>query len=178
MHDMDGDGHLDIVYVNGDNFDYSRILKPYHGVHILRNDGKNSFEQRYFFPIYGAAVAAVADFDGDGRPDMLTTSNFPDEAGHPERGIMYFENEGSFSFRPHAFTISASNQWNRIALADLNHDGRPDAVIGAMSLASIVLHQLGRAAAPTVHRDPVLYFENRIPRDARRASRGRARGSP
>lgn len=49
MHDFNGDGKLDIVYVNGDNFDYSRVLKPYHGIRILENDGKNNFHERYFF---------------------------------------------------------------------------------------------------------------------------------
>jgi len=154
--------------VNGDNFDYSPVLKPYHGVRILENDGKSHFKERYFFPIYGAAVAAVADFDGDGDLDMLTTSNFPDAGRHPERGIMYFENVGPFAFRPHAFSIAASNQWNRIATADLNHDGRLDAVIGAMSLESVVRHQRGLAGgAPTPARAPVLYFENHMSRDAR-----------
>jgi hypothetical protein len=57
LHDFTGDGKLDILYVNGDNYDYSRILKPYHGIRILANDGQNNFHERYFFPIYGAARA-------------------------------------------------------------------------------------------------------------------------
>src|SRR5205823_11323122 len=61
MHDFNGDGSPDILYVNGDNFDYSRVLKPYHGVRILENDGKNNFHERYFSPIHGAARAEVAD---------------------------------------------------------------------------------------------------------------------
>ncbi|MBW3554713.1 MAG: VCBS repeat-containing protein [Gemmatimonadetes bacterium] len=67
LHDFDGDGHADILYANGDNFDFSRIRKPYHGVRILENDGRNGFEQRYFFPTSGAARAEAVDFDDDGR---------------------------------------------------------------------------------------------------------------
>src|SRR5256885_11339685 len=66
MRDFNGDGKPDILYVNGDNFDYSRVLKPYHGIRILENDGHNNFAERDFFPVYGAAQAVVADFDKDG----------------------------------------------------------------------------------------------------------------
>src|SRR5438477_112935 len=41
--DFNGDGKPDIVYVNGDNFDYSRVLKPYHGLRLLENDGQYNF---------------------------------------------------------------------------------------------------------------------------------------
>ncbi len=163
MHDMDGDGDLDLVYVNGDNFDYSRVLKPYHGIRILENNGKNDFTQRYFFPIYGAARAEVVDFDRDGDLDMLTTSNFPDAGHHPERGIMYFQNVRPFEFEPYAFTVAAANQWNRIATADLDRDGWADAIIGAMSLESIVAHQRGSGGAtPAARSDAVLYFQNHM----------------
>src|SRR2546427_7976153 len=111
MRDFNGDGKLDILYVNGDNFDYSRILKPYHGVRILENDGKNNFVERYFFPVYGAARAEVADFDKDGDLDILITSNFADSARHPERGIMFLENTGRYQFQPYAFSIASGGQW-------------------------------------------------------------------
>src|SRR5205085_579096 len=112
MRDFNGDGKPDILYVNGDNFDYSRVLKPYHGIRILENGGRNNFTERYFFPIYGAAQAVVADFDKDGDLDIVTTSNFADSARHPERGIMYFENVGRYQFKPYAFSIARGNQWN------------------------------------------------------------------
>jgi hypothetical protein len=158
MHDFNHDGRTDIVYVNGDNFDYSRVLKPYHGIRILENDGTNTFQERFFFPIYGAARAEVADFDRDGDLDLLTTSNFAD-AEHPERGIMYLENAGGYEFRPVAFPIASGNQWNVTAPADLNRDGWPDVIVGAMDLESIATLQ-GRRVGPGAGKSAVLLFEN------------------
>jgi hypothetical protein len=162
MHDFNGDGKLDILYVNGDNFDYSRVLKPYHGIRILENDGKNNFVERYFFPVYGAAHAVVADFDGDGDLDILTTSNFADSARHPERGIMFLENIGRYQFRPYAFSIASGGQWNLMATADLNKDGRLDVIIGAMNLSNIADLQRRFTQQPVESgKDPILLFENR-----------------
>jgi hypothetical protein len=164
LHDFNNDGKPDILYVNGDNFDYSRVPKPYHGIRILENDGKNTFQERYFFPVYGAAQAVVADFDKDGDLDIMIASNFADAARHPERGIMYFENVGPYKFQPSAFSIAAENQWNVMAAADLNQDGWLDVIIGAMDLQSVGRMQMqgqfpGRP--PAAAKDPILYFENR-----------------
>ncbi len=164
MRDFNGDGKLDILYVNGDNFDFSRILKPYHGIRILQNDGRNSFTERYFYPIYGAAQAAVADFDNDGDLDIVTTSNFADAKQHPERGIMYFENAGGYTFHPFAFGVSSGSQWNVMTSADLNGDGRLDVIIGAMNLENIT--RLQRRAGPPSQapKDAILLFENKMAR--------------
>lgn len=43
--DFNKDGNQDIIYTCGDNADYSQVLKPYHGVYIFLNDGKNNFRQ-------------------------------------------------------------------------------------------------------------------------------------
>jgi hypothetical protein len=164
MHDFNGDGKLDILYVNGDNFDYSRVLKPYHGVRILENDGKNNFHERYFFPIYGAARAEVADFDNDGDLDILVTSNFADFERHPERGIVFLENVGRYQFRPYAFSVAGSNQWNLTATADLKKDGHLDVIVAAMDLGNIAkLQRRFGGKVLEAPKDPILVLENRIP---------------
>jgi hypothetical protein len=165
LHDFNNDGKLDILYVNGDNFDYSRVPKPYHGIRILENDGRNNFHERFFFPIYGAAQAVVADFDKDGDLDIMTASNFADSARHPERGIMYLENVGSYKFQPYAFSVAAENQWNVMAAADLNRDGWLDVLVGAMDLGSIATMQRQFAGQMShAAKDPILLFENRMQR--------------
>ena len=163
LHDFNGDGKLDIVYVNGDNYDLSRVLKPYHGIRILENDGSNVFHDRYFFPMYGAARAEVADFDKDGDLDILVTSNFPDTERHPERGIIFLENVGRYEFRPYAFTVASGNQWNVAATADLNGDGWLDVIVGAMDLANISkLQRRFSRQEPESTTDAVVVFENRM----------------
>ena len=163
MHDFNGDNSLDILYVNGDNFDYSRVLKPYHGIRILENDRKNNFHERFFFPVYGAARADVADFDRDGDLDVLATSNFADFERHPERGIMFLENGGGYQFRPFGFTSGSGNQWNLTAAGDLNNDGWPDVIVGAMSLDNIARLQRRRTGQGSDNgKDAVLLFENRM----------------
>jgi hypothetical protein len=105
----------------------------------------------------------VADFDGDGDLDILAVSNFADFPRHPERGITYLENLGSYRFKPYVFTIAATNQWNVMAAADLNRDGRLDVLIGAMSLANIAAGQRQFSGqGPELGKDPVLLFENRM----------------
>jgi hypothetical protein len=162
LRDFNGDGSLDILYVNGDNYDMSRVRKPFHGVRILENDGANNFTERFFFPVYGAAQAAVADFDGDGDLDFVLTSNFADPAFHPERGIMFFEGVGPYTFHPYAFSVGAQSQWNLTATADLNADGRLDVLIGAMRLDNIARLQRG-SGPPAGRSEPLLLFENREP---------------
>ena len=161
--DMNGDGVPDIVYVNGDNFDYSRVLKPYHGVRILENDGHNQFRERYFYPIYGAAQAVVADFDGDGRPDLMVASNFADQKAHPERGIVYLANAGGYHFRPYVFSAAAGNQWNLMAAVNLEGNGRPDLLVGAMNLATVARVQQRFTRNPTDSgSNAMLLFRNRF----------------
>jgi hypothetical protein len=75
--DYNNDGHLDILLANGDNADYSRYLKPYHGVRLFINEGDNKFNEEWFYPINGATCVLVEDFDIDGDVDVdIMLGNF------------------------------------------------------------------------------------------------------
>src|SRR5260221_1636080 len=65
LHDINRDGKQDIIYSNGDNGDYSVILKPYHGIRLFLNDGKDNFKESWFYPMPGAFKFRAVDFDKD-----------------------------------------------------------------------------------------------------------------
>ena len=163
IHDFNQDGHMDIIYVNGDNFDYSMILKPYHGFRIFENDGYDNFTLKYFFSIYGAAKAEVHDFDNDSDLDIIIASNFADMNNNPERGIMYFECIGDYDYKPYSFNAASDNQWNTVATGDFDKDGDLDVLIGAMYLQNVLtIQEVNNAEEIEDKRSPILYFENTI----------------
>jgi FG-GAP-like repeat len=137
--DFNHDGFPDIVYTCGDNADYSRVLKPYHGVYIFMNDGKNHFKQQYFFPINGCYKAVARDFDGDGDLDIAAISFFADYARHPEEGFVYLENKGNLEFLPYTVPEAKDGRWLTMDVADLDGDGRPDIILGNFSIAPAMI---------------------------------------
>lgn len=132
--DFDGDGRDDILYTNGDNADYSPILKPYHGIRIFGNDGHNHFSQRWFFHLDGASMARAADFDEDGDLDIAAISFFPDFKKHPECGFVYLENRGG-KFAPFATPAGASARWITMETGDFDYDGDEDIMLGALAFS-------------------------------------------
>lgn len=133
--DFNGDGVPDILYTAGDNSDYSRILKPYHGIYIYLNKGNFRFEQSWFFPVNGATKAISADFDGDGDPDIACVAFFADLLRNPGEKFLYFRNEGGngLKFQPFSPPIAGQGRWICMDVNDWNGDGRPDIVLGNYS---------------------------------------------
>jgi hypothetical protein len=130
LDDMNNDGHPDIIYTCGDNADYSQILKPYHGVYIFINDGKNNFTQKYFYPVNGCYKAIALDFDGDGDVDIATISNFP-AAITPWESFIYLENKGAYNFQPYTLPPGTPLQKGlTMDAGDINGDGKTDLLLG------------------------------------------------
>jgi len=130
LDDFNHDGFPDILYTCGDNADYSPILKPYHGIYIFLNDGKNHFRQRYFFPMHGCFKAMARDFDGDGDLDIAAISFFPDFKRNPEESFFYLENKGEFRFLPYTIPQAAEGRWLTMDVGNFYRSGRPDIVLG------------------------------------------------
>lgn len=129
--DFNHDGAVDIVYTNGDNADFSHILKPYHGVRVFLNDGKNQFTEGYFFPMNGAFQASAADFDLDGDVDIVVASFFPNTIEKPESSIVYLEQTKPFVFQAATFKEAIEGKWLTMDIGDLDKDGDTDIVIGS-----------------------------------------------
>ena len=135
--DINKDGFDDIVYTCGDNADFSPVLKPYHGLYIYLNDGKNNFTQHFFFHINGCFKALARDFDKDGDIDIATISFFADYAKRPEEGFVYFENGGGLNFKASSIPATQSGRWLTMDVGDLDGDGRLDIVLGNFSAPSM-----------------------------------------
>lgn len=133
--DLNADGHLDVVYANGDNADYSVVLKPYHGIRIFLNQGNNRFVEQWFHPMNGAAKTHTRDFDGDGDLDIATISFFPDLANQPEEGFYFFENKGNLEFDVYGSDATACGRWLVMDGGDIDNDGDEDIVLGSSIVA-------------------------------------------
>lgn len=129
--DFNHDQHPDIVYSNGDNADYSPILKPYHGVRLFLNDGTNRFTESFFLPLPGAFQTSTQDFDRDGDLDIAAISFFPDFRKYPEQGFVYYENTGD-GFQAYTTPLAADGRWITMETTDLNRDGYQDLLVGAL----------------------------------------------
>ncbi len=130
--DFNQDGHFDIVYTNGDNADYSIILKPYHGVRIFLNDGKNHFTETWFHRIHGCSWVVARDFDQDGDVDVATLAFFPDFKLAPEQSFIYFENQDG-KLTPFVTPLATRGRWLIMETVDLDGDRDEDILLGALN---------------------------------------------
>ena len=130
LKDMDGDGDEDLLVSNGDNWDFSNIRKPYHGVRIFLNDGTFKFKQGAFFPLPGASKAMASDFDGDGDQDIAAIS-FYDDPEDPIHGFLLLENTGDLHFDRHLLPAARIGKWLTMECADIDRDGRTDIILGS-----------------------------------------------
>lgn len=153
--DMNGDGHPDLVLVNGDNADLSQILKNFHGVRIFENDGSGEFVESWFYPMYGASGLEVGDFDQDGKADLLAISFFPDKNQSPKQDLVYFRQTSKGEFDPFVLADSPDFHWLMVSKGDLDMDGDEDLLIGTFAFDQ--LYQ-----APTQAWRPFVVLRNKL----------------
>jgi hypothetical protein len=140
MIDYNSDGHLDLLYTAGDNADYKPVLKPWHGVYVFLNDGKNNFTEELFLHLNGAYNAVAADFDADGDLDIAAISFFPDWANTPEESFVYFKNDNG-TYTKSTFKEVNAGRWVVMDASDYDSDGDIDLILG--SLAFEVVPKMG-----------------------------------
>lgn len=134
IQDFNKDGHFDILYTNGDNADYSTVLKPYHGIKLYLNDGALNFKKSWSYPMYGASQARAIDFDHDGDFDIAAISFFPDFEHNSEESFIYFENTGNNQFNAQITSLASSGRWLVMEAEDYDNDGDCDILLGAFNL--------------------------------------------
>ncbi|MBL0743782.1 FG-GAP-like repeat-containing protein [Chryseolinea lacunae] len=133
--DFNNDGKADILFTNGDNADYSPILKPYHRVAIYLNDGANHFTESWSYPLQGATQARAIDFDKDGDLDVAAIAFFPDFENSPEQGFVYFEKTPE-GYTPYVTPLASQGRWITMEVADIDRDNDDDILLGALDFYS------------------------------------------
>jgi uncharacterized protein (TIGR03437 family) len=92
-------------------------------------DSNLQFVSEAQFATAAAETIAIADVNGDGNPDILTGTAFPHSAG-----LQVLLGSGGSSFQPPAtYDISSSLFVSSMAIADVNGDGKPDAILASSS---------------------------------------------
>jgi hypothetical protein len=162
--DINNDGYKDIIYVNGDNGDASRILKPYHGIRVFLSNARFSFVEEYFFPLHGAYGALAEDFDRDGDIDIAAISFFSDFHRYPEKGFIYLETRSAIDrliYSPSVIEGTADGRWITMIGGDFNSDGYEDLILGSFTSMHIMADSLNMVRDKLRHSaQPLLLLKN------------------
>jgi hypothetical protein len=115
--DMNGDGNLDLIVANHQS--------PY--LTILLGDGRGGFRPSRDSPIDVHSMphphgVAVADFNGDGKPDVAT-----DSWGNNQIELLLGDGKGGLGTPGHYIAVG-HRPYERLRSADFNHDGFADIV--------------------------------------------------
>jgi hypothetical protein len=132
MCDLDKDGDDDILYTNGDAFDYIPPQgRPWHGVQWLENKGNLNFEFHRICNFMGAYNARPVDIDSDGDLDIFCVSGFNLWDKPDSQSFIWLENTGKMKFILHDIS-NAPTHLITLELGDFNKDGLMDFVTGGM----------------------------------------------
>ncbi|MBF9220131.1 T9SS type A sorting domain-containing protein [Hymenobacter ruricola] len=134
--DTNGDGRLDLVVTNSIS----------NTVGVLLGQPAAGFAPVITYRAVASSNSgsptdvAVADVNGDGRPDILTAN-----PGGDEVGVLLGLAGGGFA---PATVYPTGSRSGFLAVADVNGDGRPDVVTANGSTAGVLLGQAGGSFAP------------------------------
>jgi hypothetical protein len=169
--DFNDDGALDILYVSGDNADFSIVPKPYHGIYVFLNQGDFKYESSYFYHFNGATEAIAADFDADGDLDIGAIAFFADIAGASAKDFVYLEQTAPIAFTPYAPSLPDAGRKMNMDAGDYDGDGDVDLVLGQYAARGYLYE--GNDEPYTASAAPFIVLENQTRQSARAAEDAR-----
>lgn len=133
LRDVNQDGLMDLITVNGDNVDSDpyNTLKPYHGVRVYLAEAPMQFREAFFYPLYGAYGVEAEDFDLDGDIDLAAIAFNPDFAAASPENFVYLEQTDDMAFTPTRLAATQSGRWLTMDAGDWDGDGDKDLALGA-----------------------------------------------
>ena len=132
--DVNQDGKPDLIYTNGDGFDYAVPgSRPWHGIQWLENRGHGQFTFHRVGDLPGAFAPCAADLNGDGTIDLLAVSCYADWSDSSAVSMMAWLNDGHGNFTP-VVLAHRPIQLVTAAVGDLDGNGVPVIVTGGFHL--------------------------------------------
>lgn len=124
--DVNGDGRLDLVVANrcGNNGCLSEAL-----VAVLLGNGDGTFQDAVTHGSGGlfSSSVAVADVNGDGKPDLLVANNCSNSACDGSVGVLLGNGDATFQAAV-TYLTGGANAFS-VAVADVNGDGKVDMMV-------------------------------------------------
>jgi Bacterial Ig-like domain (group 3)/FG-GAP-like repeat/FG-GAP repeat len=126
--DLNGNGRADVV-VGGSCLTFSACLNGDLGV--LLGNGDHTFQPAvgYGSGAYNVLSVAVADVNGDGKPDLLVANECPFSDCFNEAVVGVLQGNGDGTFQKAVTFSSGGYLAYGVAVGDVNGDGRPDVVV-------------------------------------------------
>jgi len=132
--DMNKDGLMDVLFTNGDAFDYLPPRpRPWHSVQWLENKGGYKFEHHPIGKFNGASGAVAADADSDGDLDVAAVSCYNLWERPESQSFVWFENDGKMGFTQHDIAHDPTHLIS-LETADMNGDRKADFVTVRMDV--------------------------------------------
>jgi hypothetical protein len=124
--DVNGDGKVDLVAVNVCANNSSGNCTSHGSVAVLLGNGDGTFQAAVTYDSGDdlANSIAVADVNGDGKPDLVVAN-----LGRPSGSVGVLLGNGDGTFQPAVIYDSGGDFASSVAVADVNGDGKPDLLV-------------------------------------------------